>query len=640
MIPYFTFDTIHLGSFTVYVWGLFAGLAFAAALYIALKEGKRKNISKDVILDLSILILIGGVFGARIAYVFENWSEYSGNLGEIFKLSEGGLMFYGGLAGAFIAAFAYIKFKKLSFWKVADTIAPSLAIGEFIGRIGCSLADLHIGSITTFPWGQQYIDGSTRHPIGIYMALNGLFMFAALWILRFRLKVEGSLFLFLLLWYSGTRFFLDFLRCADLAICDPRYNGFTPSQYISAVLFLSSLILITKMLRLSPSRILGPKASSISSLSKGFERKEKIMTEQDKQDLPPVTPPPVNPEIITAPDTEKSAIKKLSDSARELSKKPHFMTVVIFILGLAIGAGALYGFSSRMFQASVFSFQGKTWVSYSDPVVKLTVVNDKNCAACDTADLVKQLKTNAVPTLVVSDVDFASKEGKAVIERFGVKSLPALVFDSNIEKTAIFQQISPVLVKKDAEYYVNPAISGIPQGRLLAAPGVTPQDRVKGPANAPVTILEFSDFECPYCKMASGVVKEVLAAYPDKVKLVYRHFPLRDKHPDAQYAAEAAECAGDQGKFWEISDVIFANQEKLSAADIDKYAKDLSLDMGKFGDCLKAGKFKTKIDADVASGGEYGISGTPSFFVGNEFVSGGSTVEDFKALIDEQLKGK
>jgi prolipoprotein diacylglyceryl transferase len=652
MLPYFILDTIHIGPLTLHIWGLFAGLAFVAALYIALKEAKRKNISKETILDLAILILIGGVVGARLAFVAENWSDYSGNLAQIFKITEGGLMFYGGLAGALLAATAYVKFKKLAFWKIADALAPSLAIGEFVGRIGCSLADLHIGSITSLPWGQEYIDGSVRHPIGIYMALNGLVMFGVLWISRLRLKADGALFFFAGLWYSGTRFFLDFMRCDDLAVCDPRYFEFTPSQYVSAALFLSVLTILIinrkedtyvfKSVALNVLRTARKNAIySVSYIYNSLGLREKNMENEKDKNFSLEKQPDggssliiESEEIIISKNTEEKPSFKLSG----ISKKQ--IALAAFVFGIILGAGLLYAYYGNFFNKSIFSFKGKTWVSYADPIVKLNVVSDKNCEECDVSDMVKQMKANAIPTLLVNEVNFDSAEAKALIAKFGIKSLPSLVFDSNVEKTEIFQQISQVLIKKDGDYYVNPAASGIPQTKLLEEPRAAEQDRVKGPADAPVTILEFSDFQCPYCKTASETVKQVLAAYPDKVKFIYRHFPLSAIHQDAQYAAEAAECAGDQGKFWEMSDVIFANQGKLSEADLNKYAKDLKLDMGEFGDCLHDGKFKAKVEADIKSANEYGIGGTPSFFVGDRFVSGGATLEDFKALIDEQLKNK
>ena len=190
--------------------------------------------------------MLGGVVGARAAYILENWNYFSQNKAEILSFKDGGLMFFGGaLVVAALAGF-YLKRKKLNGWSIIDALVPSFAIGEFIGRIGCALADLHIGTLTALPWGQEYIDGSVRHPIAIYMSINGLLMFVVFWFLRKKVNIDGTLFLIFVLWYSGTRFFLDILRCNDLDICDPRYYGYTPSQYISSGAFIISSILFNQ----------------------------------------------------------------------------------------------------------------------------------------------------------------------------------------------------------------------------------------------------------------------------------------------------------------------------------------------------------------------------------------------------------
>lgn len=656
MIPYYVLNNFKFGPLTLHTWGVFAGLAFAAALFLALREAKRKGFSEEQVYDLAILVLAGGILGARGAFVIENWQIYSQNLYSIIKFNEGGLMLYGGLVGAFFAAAIYVKIKKLPFWKTADMLVPSLAAGEFIGRIGCVLGDLHIGSVTALPWGQEYIDGSVRHPISIYMALNGAIMLIFAWRSRRRFKTDGALFLFLLLWYSGIRFLLDFLRCADLDICDPHHAGFTPSQYISAFIFLSALILIIK--RKEFSRSLASVATgifsdtrkaviySVSYLAKKFGVRIKFMEDDKKEEgTENVLPVDQTADSVAGEISEPVSVEEVPATEQKkesvLGSTKNKATIAgIFIVGLLLGAGGLFGYYQNMFKASVFSFQGKTWTSSSDPIVNLIVVNDKNCEQCNVDDMLKQMKTNAVPTMVIKDVAFDSVDGKALLAKFEAKSLPALIFDSNIEKTEIYKQISNVLVNKDGKYYINPSTSGIPQGKLLQKPVISDQDRVSGPANAAVTILEFSDFQCPYCKVASETLKQVLAAYPKDVRLVYREFPLRDIHKDAQYAAEAAECAGDQGKFFEMHDAIFADQTKLDKDSIAKDAGNLKLDMAKFNECLASGKFKAKIDADVKSGTDFGVSGTPALFIGDRFVSGGSKIEDLKSLIDGLLKAK
>jgi protein-disulfide isomerase len=161
----------------------------------------------------------------------------------------------------------------------------------------------------------------------------------------------------------------------------------------------------------------------------------------------------------------------------------------------------------------------------------------------------------------------------------------------------------------------------------------------RGPAGAPVTIVEFSDFECPYCARAEPTVKEVLAQYGDKVRLVYRDFPL-PMHPRAPKAAEAAHCAGDQGKYWEMHERLFANPTKLEVGDLKGYGKDVGLDAGKFEKCLDSGEKAKVVESHRKAGEDAGVSGTPAFFINGRLISGAQPAEAFKAIIDEELKTK
>lgn len=629
MLPYYTLSSFNIGPITLHIWGVFAGLAFAAALIIALKEARRKNINEDYILDLAILVLISGVAGARAFFVAENWNYFSQNTTEIFSLNEGGLMFFGGAIGATLAIFFYLKFlnrrlsqkeqKKISLARIADTLAPSLAIGEFIGRIGCALGDLHIGAVTSLPWAQKYFDGSERHPIAIYMALNGLLMFAALWFFRLRLKTEGALFLFFVLWYSGTRFFLDFLRCGDLAECDPRYAGLTPSQYISVLAFLAVLIILFNLFK-----------------------KTKNMEETKKQ-----TPDTAEYKIKNNASTDE-AVFELDDQAGETTAtdsksakhKKRLTGIIIVIIAFSVGAGLISGFYERFFKKEIFSFRGKTWVAYDKPIINLTIINDATCKECSVADITKQLKAGLMPTMVFKEIDYNSQEGKEAIKKFSIKSLPAFVFDSGVEKLDNFSQFSQVLTNKDGQYFLNSAAVGLKAGKVLETLQVLATDRVKGPADAPVTIIEFSDFQCPFCKTASEIMKQVLAAYPGKIRFVYKEFPLTQIHQNAQSAAEAAECAGDQEKFWEMHDLLFANQDKLDAASIAKYANQLKLNKKDFDSCVSSGKFKAKIEADSKTAASFGVKGTPTFFINEQQMTAAPTVDNFKTTIDSLLKAK
>lgn len=159
----------------------------------------------------------------------------------------------------------------------------------------------------------------------------------------------------------------------------------------------------------------------------------------------------------------------------------------------------------------------------------------------------------------------------------------------------------------------------------------------RGPAGAPVTIVEFSDFECPYCRQFTPVLAQLLAAYPAQVRLVYRHFPLTTLHPEAQKAAEAAVCANNQGKFWELHDTLFAEQNSMGVMALKEKAKRLGLDAKQFEDCLDSGAATAAVAADVAAGEKLGIGATPATFVNGRFVNGAVTLEQMTALIDDEL---
>ena len=157
-----------------------------------------------------------------------------------------------------------------------------------------------------------------------------------------------------------------------------------------------------------------------------------------------------------------------------------------------------------------------------------------------------------------------------------------------------------------------------------------------GPANAPVTIVEFSDFQCPFCSRAEGVVDEVMKKYGNKVHLVYRDYPL-SFHPFAEKAAIASECAKDQGKYWEMHNAMFGNQSKLAVPDLVETAGGLGMDKDKFKTCLDSDKFKAEVQHDFQDGQKYGVTGTPTFFINGIMIVGARGVESFSEIIDREL---
>jgi len=158
----------------------------------------------------------------------------------------------------------------------------------------------------------------------------------------------------------------------------------------------------------------------------------------------------------------------------------------------------------------------------------------------------------------------------------------------------------------------------------------------RGPEKAPVTLVEFSDFQCPFCSKAHDTVEQVMQTYPGKVRLVFRHFPL-DFHKNAAKAAEAAMCANEQGKFWEYHDVLFKNQQTLELAQLKDHAKEVGLDTTTFATCVDSGKYKKSVDEDMAAGQKVGVSGTPAFFINGVFLNGAQPFDEFKKVIDQEL---
>ena len=229
---------------------------------------------------------------------------------------------------------------------------------------------------------------------------------------------------------------------------------------------------------------------------------------------------------------------------------------------------------------------------------------------------------------------------------------------------AVFFAGSYVSLKSDeiTKSELNEAIAKleakIMKNQLVEQPNVQPirvsidDDPIRGDQNAPITIVEFSDFQCPFCsRFQIQTLPLILEQYVEtgKVKFVYRDFPIQNSHPNAMPAAAASECAHEQDKYWEYHDALFKNQgvwnsvEITSAITIFKeFATELDLNQDQFNSCLDSGKYIEEINNDLKDGRNYGITGTPGFFIGNEEIgfvklNGAQPFEAFKSVIDSQL---
>jgi protein-disulfide isomerase len=160
---------------------------------------------------------------------------------------------------------------------------------------------------------------------------------------------------------------------------------------------------------------------------------------------------------------------------------------------------------------------------------------------------------------------------------------------------------------------------------------------VKGSAKAPVTIVEFSDFHCPFCRRVLPTLAQLESQYGEKIKLVFRDFPIDNLHPGASQAHEAARCANEQGKFWAYHDKLFASPPKSSPEIFKGLAKEVGLDMPGFENCFDSGKYQAAIKKDIEEGNRVGVTGTPAFFINGRIVSGAQPLEAFARIIDDEL---
>jgi protein-disulfide isomerase len=161
----------------------------------------------------------------------------------------------------------------------------------------------------------------------------------------------------------------------------------------------------------------------------------------------------------------------------------------------------------------------------------------------------------------------------------------------------------------------------------------------RGSSSAPIELIEFADFQCPYCQAVSPTLKRVLDTYGDRIRFVYRNFPLAN-HPQARPAAEAAQCANEQGKFWPFHDRLFGEPGKLSDEDLKKTAAALGMDAAQFNKCVDERKYRTIVETDTRAGTDAGVTGTPAFFVNGRLLSGAQPFDVFKRVIDDELELK
>ncbi len=265
-----------------------------------------------------------------------------------------------------------------------------------------------------------------------------------------------------------------------------------------------------------------------------------------------------------------------------------------------------------------------------DPKIKAAVAEDQKLAS--------QVGADGTPTFFINGRMLSGAQPfdafKAIVED-EIKKADALL-KQGVKPADLYEKLS----EENAKGAPAPAAPSAAQAPAAPAAKVDIQlgdAPVKGPAKAPVTILAFSDFQCPFCSRVVPTLKQIEDTYKGKVRIAFKNQPL-PFHNNAQGAAEAALAAHEQGKFWQMHDKLFENQQALDRPSLEKYAQDLGLDVGKFKKALDSGKFKKTVEDDAKYGASLGASGTPTFFINGKILVGAQPFDAFKTEIDAALK--
>jgi len=245
-----------LGSFTIHWYGVMIALAFLAGLWTATRRARRENIPGEKIADVVLWLMIGSIIGARFVYVTTYWKDEFADqpLSEIFMIQHGGLVYYGGLIGAILATYIYLRWKKMPLWKTADVLAPSIALGNVFGRIGCLLNGCCYGRACSLPWAIRFPADNPLHPpttpvhpTEIYDALDNFLLYLLLaWLFRHK-KFDGQVFATYLIGYAVTRTIMECFR-GDYPP-DHIHYGLTPGELVSIPIFIAGLALAAVLSR-------------------------------------------------------------------------------------------------------------------------------------------------------------------------------------------------------------------------------------------------------------------------------------------------------------------------------------------------------------------------------------------------------
>jgi protein-disulfide isomerase len=263
---------------------------------------------------------------------------------------------------------------------------------------------------------------------------------------------------------------------------------------------------------------------------------------------------------------------------------------------------------------------------WDDPKIKAEVDEDSKTGTAAGA--------NGTPTFFINGQQLVGAQPQASFET---------IIDAQLKKADdLIKKGTPL--KDVYDKLVDDSVKNAPAPSAAAAPTPAAKQDVKvgdaptlGPSSAKVTVVAFSDFQCPFCSRAVPTLKQVEDTYKGKIRVAFKNMPL-PFHDKAHLAAEAALAANEQGKFWEMHDKLFANQQALDRPDLEKYAAELGLNMSKFKAALDSGKFKDRVDREAKEGNSFGATGTPTFFINGHILVGAQPFDAFKSAIDSELK--
>ncbi len=353
---------------------------------------------------------------------------------------------------------------------------------------------------------------------------------------------------------------------------------------------------------------------------------------------------------------------KIDRSKEEIFNRTVLVIVTVIALLVLIVGGVFYFSDSSTGASNVnsTSIEVSNHSISGSSSIKLLVVEDPDCKTCNVDLVASRLKETIMPGLEVEKVDYKSPEGKNIVKEFNLTQVPAYFFSSDITSLDNWESqlklaFKRVTINGQTYYMLNPIY--VSDKVMLKELPLLDNAIVMGDPNAPVTLYEFSDFGCPFCSIAAGDPKKVelfkqrlpgfvsplphvIEEYVNngKVKIVFYNFPI---HKYSEEAAEAGWCANEQGKFYEMYKKLFYNQDEWANENYSmyfrRYAKEIGLDLDEFNECLKSRRYKDQVEKEKELGINYGITGTPTFFVGRQMIQGAQNYSVFKEAIEDAL---